>query len=97
MRGDINFCCEDMKHNIKDDGTIHYSDVFDEYGISVPEDNASYVLISYCPWCGKTLPTSKRLEWFEQLESLGFENPLFRNDIPIAYRSAEWRTQCNGN
>ena len=97
MSGDISFCCEDMKQNIKNNGTIHYSDVFDEYGISLLEDNASCVLINHCPWCGKALPISKRFEWFEQLEELGFDNPLFRDDIPIAYRSAMWRTKCNAN
>ena len=97
MSGGVSFCCEDMKQDIENNGAIHYSDVFDEYGINISEDDVSYVLIHYCPWCGEALPPSKRLEWFEQLEELGFENPLFRDDIPIAYRSGEWRTQHNDN
>lgn len=90
MSDRISFCCEEMRQSVKEFNAINYNSVFDEYGISLFEDDASYVLLNYCPWCGKSLPTSKRLEWFEQLEELGFENPLFRDDLPLAYRSSEW-------
>lgn len=92
MNKPICFCCEDMKQHIECSKIIHYSNIFDEYGIILPEDNLSFILIHRCPWCGKQLPDSKRMAWFEQLEALGYENPLLRDDIPEAYRSAEWYT-----
>ena len=39
----IAFCCEDMKNNINDSQLIHYSEIFDEYGIMVWEDNCSRI------------------------------------------------------
>ena len=90
MSDRIGCCCEDMKQNIVNNSVIHYNEVFDEYGICLQEDDVSYIIINHCPWCGKVLPTSKRSEWFEQLEKLGFENPLFQDDIPIAYQSSAW-------
>ena len=90
MSDRISFCCEEMRQSVKECNVIHYNEVFDEYGISLVEDDVSYILLNYCPWCGKVLPTSKRLAWFEQLEELGFENPLFRDDLPMVYRSSEW-------
>ncbi|MBQ7415881.1 MAG: hypothetical protein IJW14_02430 [Oscillospiraceae bacterium] len=84
------FCCDDMAQYIRDTQLVHYSDVFDEYGISF-HDDASVLLIQYCPWCGRKLPDSKRGEWFEELEQLGYDEPLSRNDLPAAYQCAKWR------
>lgn len=84
-------CCEEMKINIEENMLIHYSEVFDEYGINVPEDGCSFILMEYCPWCGKKLPSSKREQWFEELEKLGFEDPLFEENIPMIYKSRAWR------
>lgn len=88
-------CCQDMKINIEDNRLIHYSDVFDEYGINVMEDACSCVLIDYCPWCGRKLPASTRQKWFNELEKLGFENPLFDENIPDIYKCRKWRTKKN--
>lgn len=86
------FCCQEMEQSITETGTIRYNDVFDEYGIPVPEDGgASSLLIKFCPWCGKQLPESKRYEWFEKLENLGFDNPLSDDTIPSEFKSSEWR------
>lgn len=87
----MSFCCEEMYQHIIDTRLIHYSEAVDEYGIPYPEDNVSIQLIQYCPWCGQKLPDSRRDDWFEELEQLGYENPLLRDDIPPAYRSAQWR------
>lgn len=86
----IEFCCENMNNNINDNQMIYYSEVFDEYGINVLEDNCSYILIDFCPWCGKKLPMSKRDRWFAELEEKGFENPLFEENIPDNYKTREW-------
>ena len=73
----------------------HYSEIFDEYGINVLEDNCSSILICFCPWCGKKLPLSKRDKWFKELEEKGFENPLFADNIPESYKSGSWRNKQN--
>ncbi|MEG0415794.1 MAG: hypothetical protein RR565_06620 [Erysipelothrix sp.] len=72
------------------DLVIFYNEVFDEYGIIVHDGGQSYIMIHYCPWCGIKLPKSKRNQWFDELEELGFENP-FEDEIPNRYRTKEWR------
>ena len=84
------FCCDDMAQYISDTHLIHYSEVFDEYGIPF-HDDTSVLLIQYCPWCGRKLPDSKRAEWFEELEQLGYDEPLSRDDLPTDYQCAKWR------
>lgn len=85
-------CCECMRTNIEETGIVNYDIIFDEYGIKVPEDENSYVLLEYCPWCAKKLPSSKREEWFLKLRKLGFENPFEQKDIiPSEFKSDEWR------
>ena len=82
----IKFCCENMEYY------LNLIEVFDEYGIPCHEDGGnSSVLIKYCPWCGKRLPESKRDEWFDRLEKLGFDDPLFDENIPIEYKTSKWR------
>lgn len=87
------FCCAEMKQNIDTTKTVYYNEIFDEYGLNIMEDNLSCILIEYCPWCGKRLPISKRQEWFECLEKMGFDTPLFQQDIPQEYQCAQWRTR----
>lgn len=86
-----NFCCTDMEHHIHTSRIISYSEVLDEYGIRLTEDDCSVILIEHCPWCGTKLPESKRIQWFERLEELGFEDPLDSDDIPAEFKSAGWR------
>lgn len=72
-----------------DDATILYNDVFDEY--SIPHgDGRSQIGIRYCPWCGTKLPSSKRDEWFNEIEKLGFDDP-HDNKIPKEFKSNKWR------
>jgi hypothetical protein len=94
-------CCDVMQHQVDyrcdqhhdpfdcPDNLIHYSDKFDEYGIIIHSGGSSYRSISFCPWCGSRLPGSKRDRWFEELEALGFDDPL-QQDIPLKYESGEW-------
>ena len=88
---ETNFCCHDMETNIKINQTIIYSEVFDEYGILFKEDGVSYIEIAFCPWCGKKLPLSKRDEWFDRLEKMGYTLPFSQDGIPDEYKSAAWR------
>ena len=71
------------------DVLINYIPEFDEYAIFIRDGGTSYSIISYCPWCGIKLPDSKRDEWFETLESLGFDDPWEQN-IPEKFRSRDW-------
>jgi len=87
----LTFCCSQMQYAVVEIQSINYNDVFDEYAIRVVEDNISFYQISHCPWCGKKLPESQRAQWFAELESLGFDDPFFQDNIPENYKSARWR------
>ena len=71
------------------DSLISYSECFDEYGLIIHDGGSSVINISYCPWCGKKLPDSKRDRWFDELESLGFDEPS-EQDIPENYKTNKW-------
>ena len=71
------------------DVLVWYESKFDEYGLIVHDGSGSNVLIAFCPWCGTKLPESKRQRWFDDLEKLGFDNPL-NEDIPPQYRDDTW-------
>lgn len=94
-------CCEMMTSNVQHecaqhpdpadcpDALIGYSLTFDEYGIWIHDGGPSYVVISFCPWCGQRLPSSRRDEWFDTLERLGFDCPL-EQDIPPEFKTDAW-------
>jgi hypothetical protein len=94
-------CCEMMNNNIvlncdihKDvyecpDILISYIDKYDEYGIIIHDGGTSSISFSFCPWCGKKLPESKRDLWFDILEKMGFDNPT-EQDIPNEFHNIEW-------
>lgn len=94
-------CCEQMNERLSlrclehnsfscPDNLIYYDEVFDEYGLIVFDGGESYILINYCPWCGKKLPDSQRDSWFSELEALGYDNPL-EQQIPIKFKTSDWR------
>ena len=71
------------------DAIILYDERFDEY--SIPHgDGSSQVQIRHCPWCGVKLPDGHRDRWFDELESLGYDNP-WEQDIPKRFKSKQWR------
>lgn len=103
----VKICCEDMadhlylidekkvyKDGYKRDKKIYYSSKFNEYGIPIG-DNISFITIEYCPWCGIKLPNSLRDRWFNELELLGFEEPLTMDNYPEEYKSSKWWESCN--
>lgn len=91
------FCCEMMNYHLTTfftdpesvDCVILYVPKFDEYGMPIHDGGSSYVLISFCPWCGKELPESKRDRWFNELKKIGIHDPM-TEDIPEKYRSDRW-------
>ena len=73
------------------DVLIDYLPQFDEYAIIVHDGGPSVVTIQFCPWCGTRLPPSRRAQWFEEIEKLGFSNPEDER-IPVSDRTGEWYT-----
>ena len=73
MTYNANFWCVKCKNEWKcPDKIIYYSSTFDEYGI-IHKGQLDILIINNCPWCGKTLPQSKRKEWFNVLDNLNID------------------------
>ncbi|CAM3289965.1 hypothetical protein STSO111631_12460 [Stackebrandtia soli] len=73
------------------DFLIYYSAKFNEYGIPIRDGGSSYWAISHCPWCGTTLPASRRLDWYARVEHLDID--VWSEDeaqLPDEYRDARW-------
>ncbi len=71
------------------DVLITYSEVFDEYGLIIHDGGSSSLNISFCPFCGTKLPESRRDQWFDTLEGLGFDDPA-EQKIPKEFTSNAW-------
>ena len=101
-------CCERMEEHLKfdcsqhkdvfecPDALIYYSARFDEYGLIMHDGGTSYIIIEYCPWCGAKMPESRRDEWFDRLEGLGYSDPS-EQKIPREYLTDEWYRQAKEN
>jgi hypothetical protein len=46
-----------------------------EYRIPVPYDGYASAILRFCPWCGSSLPRSRKEEWYQTLYELGFTDP----------------------
>jgi len=82
-------CCTDMTtHLAGGEVAIVYWDKFREYGIRYLDGGTSTQLIHHCPWCGVSLPSSLRDEWFDRIDAMR----LKPNDtaIPSEYQSDAW-------
>jgi hypothetical protein len=75
------------KYNNSDTGIV-YVEKFHEYGVKICDGGTSYLVIEFCPWCGKKLPNSKREKWFDEIEKLGIEP--WSEDIPEKYLTDKW-------
>jgi len=94
-------CCEKMleeaSRTCKDhedrfecpDCIISYLSQFDEYGIIVHGGGVSSIDIQFCPWCGASLPPSKRDIWLDTLSDLGYDDP-YNQEIPEEFKSDLW-------
>ena len=94
-------CCEMMNENTNKicekhndifecpEQIIIYNEKFDEYGVIIHDGGQSYLCIEYCPWCGIKLPQSKRDLWFDELDKLGYKNPL-EEVIPEEFQTSKW-------
>lgn len=85
-----------ISRNISKEKVIYHDERFDEYGIIIHEGGQSYITITHCPWTGEKLPESKKDQWFDELEKLGFEDPISEyEEIPEEYKSAKWTKSKN--
>ena len=58
-----------MASNLQSGETaIRFIPKFKEYGIPVLDGGESFIVIQFCPWCGKKLPDSRREQYFDELE-----------------------------
>ena len=101
MGTDKTYCCAMMTAQIAHhceqhadvfacpDALIVYTPQFDKYGIIIHDGGSASITIHYCPWCGTTLPDSKRDRWFAELAALGFDDPVMQ-PIPEAFMSDAW-------
>ena len=90
MNTKVNYVCKQHKNPFEcPDCIIIYDAKFDEYGMIIHDGGSSSIGMSFCPWCGKKMPMSKRDLWFETLEKLGYDDP-FEQDIPKEYQSNKW-------
>jgi hypothetical protein len=48
----------------------------------------------FCPWCGKKLPRTLRIEWLRRLGRVGVSlppsDPAKDRTVPLAYRTDAW-------
>ena len=80
-------CCISMKAHLDDGrGSVTYIPKFREYGI-LYRDAQSMQQIQFCPWCGASLPSSLRDQWFDELEKLGLEP---EDQLPSDLTSDMW-------
>lgn len=69
---------------------IAYIEQYDEYGIPIRDGNDAYWKIDNCPWCGASLPPSRREQWLRKLRAMGFDPLTDFDRIPQAFKSARW-------
>ena len=83
-------CCSDMEMMINEERSVVYVPKFREYGFPILDGGSSFLIMKYCPWCGRTLPTSLRSEYFRILKESGIEYPCRESELPEEMRSDKW-------
>lgn len=84
-------CCSELSNAIASSETsLCYVPKFREYGISVLDGGSSYLIIEFCPFCGKTLPGSLRSEWFSHVEELDLEPNEWDSKLPEKFKTDAW-------
>lgn len=77
-----------MNVALAEQAALIYTSTFREYGVPILDGGSSYIVITFCPWCGQRLPSSLRDAWFEELDRLGIEPES--ELLPADLRSADW-------
>jgi hypothetical protein len=82
-------CCGDMASFLGEGKiALRYFPKFREYGVPMKLGGPVVQLISYCPWCGRKLPSSLRSLWFARVTARGLD-PYSRK-IPRPYGDGSW-------
>jgi hypothetical protein len=80
--------CDGMQVISAEKSGLVYIPKFREYGIRIFDGGSSFIVISYCPWCGEKLPVSLRSEWFRRIEELNLEPDSL--ELPIDFATDQW-------
>ena len=80
--------CPGMNLALENDVAVIYISKFREYGIRILDGGSSFLVITYCPWCGNRLPTALRDQWFDKIELLGLEPDS--DAIPLELTTDAW-------
>ena len=86
-------CCLTMDAELaRGETVLYYSPKYREYGVKLPKSTGC-MLMDYCMFCGKKLPESLRVPWFDILEQeYGLERPVSgdRKKVPQEFLTDEW-------
>ncbi|MCP5468591.1 MAG: hypothetical protein H7A32_04915 [Deltaproteobacteria bacterium] len=82
------------KHLQEKEVLIDYEPKFREYGIFASPEKTSVQIISFCPWCGKKLPSSLGDQWFKEIMDELHIDPVHDEEkITQEYKSDSWWKQ----
>ena len=48
-------CCEQMTYMVEEENSIVFVSRTKKYGVPIRDGGSSFLIIKYCPWCGKEL------------------------------------------
>ena len=48
-------CCENMKMMVEEENSIVFIQKTREYGVPIQDGGSSFLVMSFCPWCGKKI------------------------------------------
>jgi hypothetical protein len=95
MQAEVEKRCPDHPHPYDcPNALIVHVSKYREYGLIVHDGGRSYIRIEHCPWCGASLPTSVRDEWFDALEALGLDP--WNDDVPKEFEDDTWLQRRSG-
>jgi len=53
-------CCEEMRMMVEEENSIVFIAKSRKYGVPIADGGSSFLLIRFCPWCGRELPAPPR-------------------------------------
>ncbi|MFV0296486.1 MAG: DUF6980 family protein [Hyphomicrobiaceae bacterium] len=89
MRLGLTFSCDQHESPFDcDDQLLCFNDLFEEYGIIIHDGSGTYSCVTHCPWCGATVPPSRRDANFACLDAAGMD--FWSDDLPDWLRKPGW-------
>ena len=80
-------CCNSLENAVFEQAIL-FVGKFREWGIPIPDGGASFMEMTFCPFCGARLLPSVRGAWFDKAEALGIGPPY--DQMPAEYLSEAW-------